>query len=323
MKTAWMNALGALDITAENEDFVTFLRHQWTSTHGKPVRERDLYRTIRDEVTSQTQAVDYGKQLEAGARLYAALLSSSHPYWAELGASADKARGYAEALQRLGLEQNRPLLLAVMQYFSKAEVSKTLRALVSWGVRGLIVGGIGGGRTEAAYAEAAKAVRDGQIRSATGLLGQLTPIIPADDVFERDFARARQNRAGIARYLLSALERAELNQQQPEFVPNTEADAVNLEHILPRNAKTTDWTAFRPDERTSWVYRLGNQALLKERSNSWVGNKEWSVKKPELARSSLALTKRAGKARDWNKTAIDAQQSHMATLAVKAWPRNP
>src|SRR5207244_7866973 len=57
VKGGWLASLAALDISAENDLFITFLRHYWSSKYGA-VRERDLYRSIKDRVTNSTQAVD-------------------------------------------------------------------------------------------------------------------------------------------------------------------------------------------------------------------------------------------------------------------------
>jgi hypothetical protein len=43
-----MQVLGALDISAENALFTTFLRHYWSSKHGA-IRERELYKSIKSE----------------------------------------------------------------------------------------------------------------------------------------------------------------------------------------------------------------------------------------------------------------------------------
>lgn len=124
VKAGWLASLAFLDISAENELFITFLRHYWSSKYGS-VRERDLYRNIKERVTNATQAVDFASELQQAARLYAALLNSGDEFWLELGTSA---KGNVESLLRLELEQNRPLLLAVMQHFSKDELKKTIKA---------------------------------------------------------------------------------------------------------------------------------------------------------------------------------------------------
>jgi hypothetical protein len=321
VKASWMAALAALDITAENELFVDFLRHQWSSTHGKPVRERDLYRKIRDDIGSQSRAVAYVDDLATSARFYAALLSPEDSYWSEIGGSALRIKANIETLLRLELEQNRPLLMAIMQHFTNAEVRRAIQAMVNWSVRGLIVGGIGGGRMERVYAEAALKVRKGEVKTTKQLVIELSSTIPADDTFRRSFANARQTKSRVSRYLLLALERTAMGEADPELVPNADAEEVNLEHILPRNPDKQHWKAFRDDEQAQWANRLGNQCLLKKKQNGRIGNKPWSIKQPILKRSALSLTKRSARVRDWNKDAIDRQQEHMADLAVKTWPR--
>jgi hypothetical protein len=319
IKTAWVSTLTALDISAENEVFVTFLRHHWSSKQGA-VRERDLYRSIRDNITTASQAVKYAQEMVKAARFYAALRSSSHEYWTESGFTTT-TRDNVETLSRLELEQNRPLLLAVMQHFSKGELKKTLHATVNWSVRGIVVGGIGGGRTERAYCDAAVKVRSGTIKSTAALLKELGSIVPDDATFKEEFKTTRQTKSRLSRYLLLALERTKIGQKQPELVPNKNEDEVNLEHILPRNAKAADWPSFAPEEVAVWSQRLGNHCLLRKKENTSIGNKPWSTKQPVLKASSLKLTKEAGNKSDWTAKEIVARQAKLADLAVKTWPR--
>jgi Protein of unknown function (DUF1524)/Protein of unknown function DUF262 len=319
VKASWVSTLTALDVSAENEEFVTFLRHHWSSKYGA-VRERDLYRSIRDHITTSTQAVDYANEMVEAAKHYAALNSPSDDYWSGKGFTTT-TRENVEILLRLELEQNRPLLLAVMRHFTNAEMRKTLHSTVNWSVRGLVVGGIGGGRTERAYCEAAVKVRAGKIKSAAELLKELGGIVPNDETFEDGFARARQTKSRISRYLLLALERSERGEKEPELVPNKNEDEVNLEHILPRNAKLKDWPSFAPDEVPVWTQRLGNHCLLKKSENGAIGNKPWKDKRPVLKASSLKLTASAAASGNWTKKAIESRQIKLAKLAVSTWPR--
>src|SRR5262249_625916 len=174
VRDKWIGSLSALEITSENSLFTTCLRHWWGSKYGA-IRERDLYRDIRDRVTTETQVVEFAEQLEDAARKYSALLNSDHEFWATFGTGTKEN---LETLLRFELEQNRPLLLAAMQHFSAAELRKLLRILVSWAVRGLVVGGIGGGTYEKAYAAAAVKIRRGEIKSAVEVFADLSRLIP-------------------------------------------------------------------------------------------------------------------------------------------------
>ena len=318
VRDGWMMVLGALEIFAENALFTTFLRHYWSSVHGA-VRERELYRSIKDRIATETQVLEFISQIQQGAALYAALISSKHDLWDDYGGTV---RGNVETLLRLDLEQNRPLLLAALQHFTDTEKKTLLKSLVAWSVRGLIVGGIGGGTTEKAYCGAAIKIRRGGIKTTVELLAELSPIVPSDNDFEEALAVARVPKANLARYYLIALENGNQGQKEPEFVPNTNEEQVNLEHILPKRASAADWGGqFNVDERREYLHRLGNLALLQKGPNGRIGNKAFSAKKPILNQSAFTLTAEVGTEADWTKATIKHRQATLAQLAVKVWPR--
>ena len=320
VRDAWVSALGALDMSAENAIFTKFIRHLWSSKHGA-TRERLLFREIKERITARKNAVDFGSEIQQSSQHYAAILNSEHDYWRGLGA---QTKANIETIERLKLERVRPLLLALMQYFQDSMLKDALRSIVAWGVRGLIAGSIEGGRAEKAYCDAAVAVRKGKIKTVAELLSQLQSIIPTDEEFKAAFKTSRvstsSGRAAIARYYLHALERVERKQDQPELVSNEDAEEVNLEHILPKNPKVGEWDQFSPEEQKAWLHRLGNMVLLRKGENDRIGNKPWTIKKPVLEASELRLTARAGKNDEWGRSEIESAQRHMAELALHAWP---
>ena len=318
VRDGWMQILGALDISGENSLFTTFLRHYWSSKYGV-VRERGLYRSIKDSVATDIQVLDFITELQDAAQLYAALLNSDHTYWRSYGSTA---KANIQILLRLDLEQNRPLLLAALKNFTKPENKRLLRSLISWSVRGLIVGGIGGGVTEAAYCGAAVKIWRHEIKTTSDVLAEITAIVPTDDQFQAAFSEARVPRKFLARYYLLALERGRLGDAQPEEVLNSNEEEVDLEHVLPQRASDEDWGSdFTAEERRDWTQRLGNQALLQTAKNSQLGNKPFATKRPVLKKSSIALTSEIGDTRVWTKEAIAARQVNLASLAVSVWPR--
>lgn len=318
VRDGWMMVLGSLEIPAENSIFTTFLRHYWSSVRGA-VRERELYKSIKQFVATEAQVIEFITKLQEAAELYSALLSGSHDYWAGLGATV---KSNVETLLRLELEQNRPLLLAVLQHFTDTEKKRLLKALVSWSVRGLVVGGIGGGTAEKAYCSAAVKVRSGAVKSTDELLVELSAIVPSDSSFKDAFKIASVTKAGLARYYLMALEKCTKNEAEPEFVPNDNEEQVNLEHVLPKRAKEADWgTVFSADERKEYLHRIGNLALLQKGPNGQIGNKPFSGKKAVLSSSNFVLTKEIGAETIWTKQTIANRQERLAALAVKVWSR--
>lgn len=320
VRDGWIQSVAALEIPSENSLFTVFLRHYWSSKRGT-VRERDLYKDIRDHVATAPQAVEFVDELQKAARLYSALLNSDHEEWGPLGADAKSS---IETFLRLDLEQVRPLMLAAMQHFEASELKVLLRALTSWGVRGLVSGRVGGGTYERAYCDVAVKIRKGEAKNTHGVFDALAQIIPTDDEFAAAFSVMRVPRNSLARYYLLALESASSGEKEPELVPNDNAEKVNLEHVLPQNATDEDWgEAFPADERKAWVYRLGNLALLQKGPNSKIGNKPFAAKKPIFAASQLKLTSAIGAKEEWNPAAIEARQKNLAGIALKAWPRKP
>lgn len=316
VRNAWVAALANLDISvAGSQLFTDFLRHYWSSKYGA-TRERELYARIKERITTTPHALDLSGELQTASRYYAAIVNSDHEIWSDLK-TVDKSN--IDVLDILNLEQNRPLLLAALQHFPPKEISNMLRAMISWGLRGIIVGGIGGGTAERAYCVAAMKVRDGTIKNVGDLRDELAKIIPTDDQFKAAFSTARVNRGTLARYLLIALERVKLGKPEPELVPNEDENLVNLEHILPRNPKSGEWTQFTKDEQKSYLQRLGNLALLSKGPNDKIGNKPFSVKKPVLTASELQLTQDAGNQEDWTPDAIIKRQERLAELALKVW----
>lgn len=320
VKTNWISALGALDTSAEDRTFLTFLRHYWASFQGA-VRERDLYKSLKVEITTQQDALKFATGLAVAAVNYHALLNPASTYWSTLGS---EARDGIETMLRLGLEQPRPMLLAAMDKFPPAEIRRALRSVVAWYMRGPIAGGIPASRTEDYYCNAAVKIRSGKIADTSGLFDEVSDVIASDSVFSANFEQIRVSVPKIARYFLLALERGQLNNPYAEFVPNDNEEQVNLEHILPRNPETaSDWADFPTDEIDEWSMRLGNLVLLPKPKNEKLANKSFSLKRQTLASSSLTLTSIVGSETNWTRNAIERRQKRLADLAVKTWPRQP
>jgi uncharacterized protein with ParB-like and HNH nuclease domain len=236
-RSNWIRATSALEGTGGDKRVATFIRHFWSSKQG-PVREKDLYGNLKRNIRTKQSAIDFASELAENARLYAAILNSDHEVWQPLGTDS---RQHVQTLLNLRLEQYRPLLLAALVKFAPRELKKTLRLLVSWNVRLLVVGGLGGGTMERYYADGGKKIRDQEIKTASDLVKYAVAFVPGDAEFEAAFATATVSQAFLARYYLQALEQSLRGERHPELVPNTLEQEVNLEHVLPQNPKLKDW----------------------------------------------------------------------------------
>lgn len=311
----WQSAQTILLEYQDEKEFVTFLRHLWISMYGA-TRERDMYRSMREKIKSRSDVASFSKSLVDGAKAYGALLSTENDFW---NGYSDQDLSFLSALIQFNLQQSRPTLLACVQMLPKAEIQRVLKAFVAIAVRGLVAGGIGGGQGERYFGEAAVAIRSKAATTAAVVVAKLTPITPSDTEFQRAFSTFATGNNRFARYLLIAIERALETDPEPEYVPNEVADQVNLEHILPKNAKSADWPAFTNDERAIFPYRLGNMTLLQKGVNGKIGNKPWSFKKPGICGSKLKLNVDVCSQLDWRTGEIESRQLNLANMAVSIW----
>lgn len=308
----WARMIAILESIGYEEVVMDYLRHMTICLNG-PTKEKDVFSVIRLAVTSKGRSMDFLAQLADGAKTYAALFNPEQPLWNKFGATT---RGHVRTMLQLRVGQIRPLMFAVLRSFPDEEVKKAMKLFVVWSVRFLIVGGRGGVLDEA-YGQRAQEVTNGKIGDAHALAASMDDVVPNDTTFETVFRDARVSQTFLARYYLRALEQQAKDQPEPEWIPN-DAEAINLEHILP----DTPGEGWDIDEETAAAYskRLGNMVLLSAKKNVEIGNKPFAEKRTVYAESGYILTVEASKPKEWTIPEIVARQKRLAELAVQAWP---
>lgn len=310
----WAKMYSLLENT-ENEDLVvTFLRQYWSSKYGL-TRERDLYKKIKTKITSKQRAIDFSNNLEEGARIYVALIDTTNGFWNDYSMAS---KNHMATLNLFRMSQMRPLLLSIITKFNRPETEKALKYLVSISARFLIYGGLGGGALEVQFSERAKEVSNKQITSTSELKIKFSKVVPSDAQFKEAFKNTTVSKQYLARYYLMALEKSKRGEENPEFVPNADTSAVNLEHVLPK-APDKSW-AIEQDTHRAFYKRLGNLAVMSSRLNSEIGNSSFKNKKEFYSKSSFELTKELTKYDEWTIDSINHRQEILAEIAIKTWP---
>lgn len=309
------NAMSAiLETLGEQEDaIVNYIRQFWIANNG-PIRTRDLYDAIKTTVKNKTTAINLAVDLATRANDYVAILTSSHETWATYDPSVRKQ---VDTLSALGVQQMRPLLLAAMRKFSKAEIPKLFQVCISWSARYLLASVQPGG-LEHPHGNMAKRISSGDIKTVKQLTALMLDVIPNDERFKAAVATANVSKAHLARYYLRAMQMQEDGEKEPQYVPN-DGREVTLEHILPENPGD-GWKHIPPDVAKAHYKRLGNQVLLAGTVNSKLGNASYIDKKPALTDSPFSLTNEAAAFDEWNIDQVAKHQERLAELAVKTWP---
>lgn len=311
----WSEARSALEVDNQDEAFSSFIRHYWSSRSGA-TREKELYRSLRGRIVKSDDAIEFLSQLEKAAPLYSALLNARHDVWA-----TQRLEREASTLLRLGVQQNRPLLLAALEVLPQEEIRALMIALVGWTVRGLVVGGIGGGTSERYYADAATSIRSGQLTDTAQLRTGLDQIIPGDAEFQQQFGLARVRNLRLTGYYLRAIEHQMSGDPDPALVSDAEEDEVFVLKILPARSNSADWPGFVQDEIASLSYRLGNAVLLEPDLAAGFGDAGWQGKRNIMKESRYLSTRSASESTEWTPAVLDQRQGSFADAALRLWPR--
>jgi hypothetical protein len=314
----WIRMMGVLEAVDGEETAVEYIRHSWSSRYGV-TREKDLYDAIKTKIVSKQLAIDFATQLADESRLYAALLNENQEIWNAYGTTA---REHMATINLLRMVQIRPLLLAILKEFPRREVQKSLKLMVSWGVRFLISGGVGGGTLETYYSDRAVRVRNGVITNTRDLINAMRDVVPSDSRFKEQFAAASVSRNYFARYYLRVLEKQRNGESAPERVPNPNEEVVNLEHVMPLNP-SEGWTGTDEETHNSYYRRIGNLALMRASDNVAGGNEDFDVKRKLYETSDFILTSQISEYETWGPQQITERQEQLAELAVAAWRTEP
>jgi len=311
----WASISGAIETISDERrmDLVTYIRHYWITRHGQ-TKERELAESIKKEINSETDAMDFLAQLEDSVSDYVSLFNMAHAKWSKYKGIARES--VKVIVRDLRVEQIRPLLFAVSRHFNETEAEKAFRMLVSWSVRFLIVGGRGG-MLDAQYANRAHEIGAKKVTTAAELREKMKPYVPTDKSFQEEFSRARVSQQWVARYYLRTLDLEAKGVKDPELTANEDADTINLEHIMPL-LPGPDWR-LPLEVIEQYDKRLGNMTLLKAKTNVALGNASFEEKKKQYAQSTYKITSLIGESAVWGPQEIEERQKWMAELAVKIW----
>ena len=313
-KVKWAGFTGAVEASENEEEILKYIRYYWSSKHGL-VREKELFKDIKNKIRNKNLTITLLSNLERNTELYLALLNPNHSLWKDY---SPECSGFISELKELGLMQNRPLLLAILERFSnKEELRKALRLITSWSVRNLITGITGAGTLEKQFSNQAKIINDGNIKDARELKKSIYNLIPTDEQFKNAFKIATVSKAYIARYYLRKLEES----YRRELTPLTNPEKVNLEHILPEHPTNLkkDWSNFDENTHKTYFRRIGNLTLLDTKMNADERDGSFISKRKSYSKSEIVITQELVKSDTWTSAKIEERQRKFAEKAVKIW----
>ncbi len=292
-----------------------FLRHHLNSRR-EYVRQKDLFKTIKGDVSDMRGVFDLLRKLEEDAAWYQALGDHNDPLLLDYPG----AREHVRILNLFGVTQYLPLALASKDIFDTQQLVEVFRycAIVS-----LRFNGVSRRSThilEEVYNNAALALRNKKAKTLQDLRRLLEPIYIPDNEFESDFANLQIRASGRSgkrlRYILCELEK----RMEPKDLNDETAPNATVEHVLPENPCPAWNDSFPEKDRERYIERLGNYTLLeKGLNNKDAANLAFADKKVVYQKSIYAMTRAIAAYDEWTPAVVDEHQAQMARLAKTIW----
>ena len=295
--------------------FPEFLRHHLNSQR-EYIRQKQLFKTIKREVTTLDNVFHLLDRLEKDAAWYEALNDYSNEFWLDY----QGAREHVRVLNLFNVSQFTPFVLAAKDCLTDSNhIVDVLRYCAVLSVR---FNGVGKRSThilEEIYNRAALQLRSGEAKRISDLKETLSQIYVPDDEFVADFSTLRLKARGVSgkrlRYLLAKIEKQTSNSDISD-----ETMQATIEHILPENPGETGWEGFSEDAHDRAGERLGNYTLMERGLNSAVaGNASFQRKLEAYRQSTYQLTFKLTNYADWTETTIAERQLALAKMAKSIW----
>lgn len=295
--------------------FPDFLRHHLNS-HREYVRQKQLFKTIKRDVTTLDHVFALLDRLENDAAWFEALSDFSSQFWLDYQGARDQVR----VLNLFNVSQFTPLILAAKDAFmAPQDLVEILRYCAVLSVR---FNGVGRRSThilEEVYNDAALEVRRGTATTLFAVRQALRAIYIPDDEFEADFSALRLRNRGTSgkrlRYLLAKVEH-----QLSGADITDEGMTATVEHILPENPGEVGWEQFTPDAHERSFERVGNYSLLERGLNGrQAGNAPFVKKQQVYAQSQYRTSKELTNYVEWSEETVAKRQTEMARVAKSVW----
>lgn len=295
--------------------FPEFLRHHLNSQRGY-VRQKQLFKTIKRDLTSLDQVFDLLDKLETDAVWYESLNDPSADFWLDYPDAKEQVR----VLNLFSVSQYTPFVLAAKEAFTApGDVAEILRYCAVVSVRFNGVSRRSTHTLEEVYNRAALEIREGRARTLLALRQALRPVYIPDDEFEADFAALRLRNRGISgkrlRYILAKIEK-----QWSCSDISDEGMAATVEHILPESPGESGWEHITTDVHERAFERIGNFALLERKLNGQqAGNASFAAKQQVYQRSAYKTSSGLTEYSEWTEETISRRQAEMARTAKAVW----
>ena len=296
-----------------NEDPTKFIRHYWNSRHSL-TREKELYRTINDNINTKKESKDLLDDLSKLATLYHDI---ADPYEAT-NFSNDALLSSLRVLKDLKAKSFYPIFLALgsSDTFDEKDYAKVASKIESYVFRNSTICGRTANTTEKFFSKIANDIYGEELETTGDICSAISENIVSDEEFEAIFSNIAfsEKDKPVIRYIFRKIHKY-LDQGSELNIDNTE---VHIEHIMPETIG--EWQ-IDEDTHKQYLWRLGNLMLLKGKLNTSIHNDLFDVKKVEYKKSKIEPNHDLLKYDNWSPKEIEERQKDLAQYALNIWKK--
>lgn len=293
-------------------DVTTYLRHFWNSRYFPGERKSTLFKTIKNAIKNQADAIQLLNELDNSVNVYVALETPQSEVW-----TTEQSK-LIEELNFLEVSQCFPLLMMAKLKWPVTEFNRLLKDIIAISFRYNTIGGQNPNELERIYGKASVSIFKDEIKTARDLFKTyLKDVYLDNDSFKNDFINKSINTQKynlLVKYILSKLE-SQYGGNEPEL----NSKQLSVEHILPENP-TEDWAAkFQGVDIENYIYRIGNFTLLEAAKNREADRKTFGEKKTIYVTSNYRLSAQTINSEDWTPKYLIDRQRDLASRALTVW----
>ena len=308
------------------KDFGAFIWHLWVSNY-KSCSKKEVFTKIDEHFKTVTKN-------EAERFIYDTIFDEADWYHAyenpdEISESDDislERKRYLEMLKAMGATRCYPLLLSIdycakptVNTITKKQANELLKKIVclTFWHSGICVQDAR--HLEAIYHSLALRTRNiGTEHSEVDVnyvLNELSEQFLSEDLCKENFLSKKFANGDFVKMMLRNME----DQKYPPAEKGLKGSRqVWWEHVLPEHPKKdSEWgKAFEDErERTEYIDRIGNHALLYGPTNRRIGNQDFSEKKERYKASDCGLTREIAEYDKWDRETIEDRTGKLFDLA--------
>jgi len=310
LEEKWNNLVHKIGL----EEFPKFLRY-YINSKQKLIRKENLFKSLKNDVTSPHDAINLLYELEKKEILYNALKTPYDNFWNN-HANKDLIIKSLSELKLFGATQQIPLLFAI--YDNLIDLfPKALQEIANLVFRYNVICKKNPNELEIVYNNISQKIYKRETIEKKQIHQDLKKIYTEDGEFKQNFSNIEISSGGknkkLIKYILTKIE----NQ-----ISNTDGDwndaTSTIEHVLPEKFNQ-EWNDIFTQNANKFIFRLGNYTLLESELNRKCSNENYVFKKDLYKKSKYKLANTHCFKDVWDVGAISEYQKKLSDFASSIW----